>query len=462
MDSIGPRYIQSNQSPPAEKASTPHTSEARNEAQQNPLDSISLDSLKKQLRGQDKVSLIIEAKSPQEREQLKQKFIDQNPKNRIVADLPLINGFTVEVDKNSLGVLPELSKIAGDVSVALDGRITIPDPEIEKPVKPGEMTAMLDVATKTMGLDKVWDRGFKGQNTIICVIDTGIAPHKDLKDKIIGFDDITKKQYDVQPYDDNRHGTHCSSIAAGTGEASDGKYCGAAPEAKLYGIKVLDGNGSGSFTDVILGIQRAVELKQSGKVDIDIISMSLGGPISQPSKKDPVVQAVDAAWDAGIIVNVAAGNSGPGRSTTSTPANSDKILTVGAMDDKGTVKREDDSMAYFSSVGPTKYDGLVKPDYVAPGVNIRAADAFDLQGYLDMSGTSMSTPFGAGCTADVVSAAKSVGKKISHDEYKQLLLQTCVRLPDPKIDDNHQGKGAIDPLAMVNIIAPPDAHPAEA
>jgi len=458
MDSIGPRQLQHNQNAPIEKTAPSLPGDAKNEGIGEPSDSINLGQLM-QSRGQEKLSLIIEAKNPEELKELKSKFLEQNPQNRIVADLPLINGFTVEIGKESLGVLPELSKIAGDVSVFLDGRVSIPDNEI--PEKPGDVTALMDVASKTMNLDKVWDRGFKGQNTIICVIDTGLAPHKDLKDKIIGFDDITKKQYDVAPYDDQGHGTHCGSIAAGTGEASENKkFCGGAPEAKLYGIKVLDGNGSGSFTDVILGIQRAVELKKSGKVGIDSISMALGGPITQPSKKGPTVQAGEAAWKEGIIVFVAAGNSGPGKSTTSSPANSEVIITVGAMDDRGTMDRADDGLAYFSSRGPTKYDSFVKPDWTAPGVNITAANAFDDDGYVKNSGTSMATPFGAAVGSCVVSAVKSAGKSITPDEFKALSRETADRLPDAKLDENQQGKGVVDALEMVNRLVPPETQPA--
>ncbi|MDQ7824605.1 MAG: S8 family peptidase [Candidatus Eremiobacteraeota bacterium] len=446
MDRIGPGnadFIKN----AASSGSAPQAplKEKGEKASSDPLDQLDLT----RLQGKEKIELIIESGDKASLDKIKKAIVEQNPQNKIKADLPLINAFSVELAPDSLGVLPELSKITGDVSVFLDGRITIPDPIIEKP---GEVGALMDVATKTMNLDKVWERGFTGKDVVICVIDTGIAPHPDLKEKIIGFQDMVAGK--TEAYDDQGHGTHCSGIAAGTGQASEnGKFKGAAPDAKLVGVKVLDGNGSGSFTDVIKGIQWAVENKD--KYKINVISMSLGGPVSQSAKKDPVAQAVEKAVEAGIITVVAAGNSGPGKETIGTPANAEHVITVGALDDKGTVEREDDGIAYFSSRGPTKYDKLVKPDIVTPGVKITAADATS-EGYVTMSGTSMATPFAAGVMALAVQAKPD----ITPEELKTLAMGSADKLKDPKIDENTQGKGVLDPLEIINTLAPPESQPA--
>jgi serine protease AprX len=460
MDKIGPGnadFIRNASQAGSQPSSVNQGKGKESEGVQEPLDQLNLDAL----RNKEKVELIIEADSPSQREALKKKLIEENPNNRITADLPLINGFAIELDRNSIGVLPELSKIAGnDVRVFLDGRISIPDPIIEKP---GEVSALMDVAAKTMNVDKIHERGIKGQNVVACVIDTGIASsHKDLKGKVLHFEDMVNgKSQDGEGYDDQGHGSHCSSILGGTGDASDGKFKGVAPDVKLIGVKVLDKNGSGSFSDVVKGIQWAVENKD--KYNIDVISMSLGGPTSSSAAKDPVAQAVAKAWDAGIVVCVAAGNSGPGKETISTPANEPKIITFGAMDDKGTLDRDDDTVAYFSSVGPTKVDKLVKPDLITPGVKITAADAFNPEGYTTMSGTSMATPFGAGEMVLAICAdkMKNDGKKtLTPDDLKTLAMSTADKLKDPKIDENHQGKGALNIEKMVNTIFPPETPPA--
>lgn len=450
MDRIGPGSADHIKNLSQTGAMPPAMKEVKdNETPSEPSDKVYLDDLKnlKDFRGNEKISLIIEAESKESLEQIKKQLVEQNPQNKITADLPLINGFAVEIDPNTIGILPELGKVTGDMKVFLDGKISIPDPEIEKP---SEVGMLLDTATKTLNLDKVWDRGFTGKDVVICVIDTGIAQHPDLKDKIIGFKDFVNDK--TEAYDDQGHGTHCSGITAGSGKASEGKYKGAAPDASLVGVKVLDKNGSGSFSDVIKGIQWAVENKD--KYKINVISMSLGGPISQPAAKDPVSQAVEAAVSAGIITCVAAGNSGPGKETVSTPANAEHVITVGALDDKGTVTRDDDAIAYFSSRGPTKYDKLIKPDIVTPGVNITSTQAGS-EGYVSMSGTSMATPLAAGVMALAVQAKPD----ITPAEAKSLAMDTADKLKDPKIDENTQGKGVLDPLEMINTLVPPETKP---
>lgn len=449
MDRIGPGSADHIRNLSQTGAMPPAMKEVKsNEASSEPSDKVYLDDLKnlKDIRGNDKISLIIEAESKESLEQIKKQLVEQNPENKIKADLPLINGFAVEVDSNTIGILPELGKLTGDMKVFLDGKISIPDPEIEKP---NEVGMLMDVATKTLNIDKVWDRGFTGKDVVICVIDTGIDQHPDLKDKIIGFQDFVNGR--TEAYDDQGHGTHCSGITAGSGKSSEGKYKGAAPDASLVGVKVLDKNGSGSFSDVIKGIQWAVENKE--KYNIDVISMSLGGPISQPAAKDPVAQAVEAAVAAGIITCVAAGNSGPGKETVSTPANAENVITVGALDDKGTVDRADDKIAYFSSRGPTKYDKLIKPDIVTPGVNITSTQAGS-GGYVSMSGTSMATPLAAGVMALAVQAKPG----ITPAEAKSLAMSSADKLADPNIDENTQGKGVLDPLEMINTLVPPEAR----
>ena len=400
------------------------------------------------------VNLIIQHDDAAKLAELRNSILAQNPNNHITAELPIIGGFAVEVTPGEDGsILPNLQKVAGDgVSVFLDQQIGIPEgemQEVEDTFKP-----LMDNANVTLGVDTLHDKGITGKDTTICVIDTGIAQHPDVKDRIIGFQDMVNGK--TEPYDDQGHGTHCAGIVAGDGTSSGGKFKGVAPEANLVGVKVLDGRGSGSFSTVIKGIQWAVENKD--KFGIDVISMSLGGYVQQSYKNDPVCQAVEAAVAAGITTVIAAGNEGPSAGTIGTPGNAPNALTIGALDDKGTPDRGDDTVARFSSRGSSRIDKLDKPDVLAPGVNITSLNNQG-NGYVSMSGTSMATPFAAG----VAALMHQVKPDISPAQVKSLVLKTADKLqpkdggkiggtPQQGFGIDHQGAGVIDPVETVEYL----------
>lgn len=296
-----------------------------------------------------------------------------------------------------------------------------------------EVKAFLDVAVASASASNVVRRNQRltGKGVKIAIIDTGIYPHQDLSGRITDFVDFINNRTD--PYDDNGHGTHCAGDAAGNGAASSSRYAGPAPEANLVGVKVLDKLGSGSLETVMSGVDWCIQYNEEPNAEkIDIISMSLG---SSPQNfgddiNDPMVQMVNAAWDAGIVVCVAAGNEGPNSGTIASPGLSEKIITVGALDDKDTVEtRNDDVVASFSSRGPTIY-GDKKPDILAPGVNIvslRAPNSYldKLQkasrvgnDYFSLSGTSMATPICAGVAALI----KQNNPELPPKKVKELLM----------------------------------------
>jgi serine protease AprX len=391
----------------------------------------------------DPLRLIITAPDASQRDALKKLFLEQDPGNRITVDLPLIHGFAVEVSPNAIQILPDLGKVARDVRVFLDNEVSIPEPP--QPDRGPRPTAGLDVATGAMGLDRLWDKGLTGKGVGIAVIDTGIAPHDDVKDRIVAFKDFVNGK--TEPYDDQGHGTHVSSIAAGDGEASHGRYKGCAPEASLIGIKVLDKNGNGSFSDVIAGIQWAIENKD--RYGIGVINLSLGGRAKQSYKDDPVAQAIEAAAAAGIVPCVAAGNNGPVGRTINTPAHALDAFTIGALDDMGTVGRDDDAVADFSGRGPSPFDSLAKPDLLAPGVDITAADWRSPNGYRTLSGTSMATPMVAGAVALIRGARPD----LTPTQIKDVFMQTAQPVPGP-YDPNAEGRGSVDPVAAWTSLPP--------
>jgi subtilisin family serine protease len=234
----------------------------------------------------------------------------------------------------------------------------------QEPVKPytprPEMTAPR--------FDSEMTRKFTGKGVTIAVMDTGVHPHPDFQGRLLGQVDFVQGL--PMAYDDNGHGTHVSGCASGDGTMSEGIHKGMAHEANIIGVKVLSGEGSGRNSDIIKGLQWCIENRE--ELGIKVINMSLGGPASKDWENDPINQAVKAAYEAGIVVMAAAGNEGPDRKTVGSPGNSPHAITVGAADDKETPDPGDDTMAEFSSRGPTK-DGRPKPDLVAPGEHIFAA-----------------------------------------------------------------------------------------
>lgn len=208
------------------------------------------------------------------------------------------------------------------------------------------------------------EQSSRGKGVTIAVLDSGVAPHPDFGQRLLGQIDFVNGR--SLPYDDNGHGTHVAGCAAGSGSI-DARYAGAAQEANIISMKVLSGSGSGATSGIVKAIQTAVEMKED--LNIRVINMSLGGPASKNGEKDPINMAIKAAKEAGITVVVAAGNEGPDPKTVGSPGNSLNAITVGALDDKNTADRSDDVPASFSSRGPTP-DGDVKPDVMAPGVSI--------------------------------------------------------------------------------------------
>ncbi|MHC9544682.1 MAG: S8 family peptidase [Vulcanimicrobiota bacterium] len=391
---------------------------------------------------QGTINVIVSAQTPEKLDEIKFEAL-QNPRNHVKAELPLINAVALELSPDSPALINDIGNSRGEVHINIDGTMTVIDPRDSV----GPVTRM-DTATRTMGIDKLWNMGYRGKGVTIAVIDTGIAPHPDFKDRIVAFRDFTKKDSSNAgrasesllvdaPYDDQGHGTHCTGIAAGDGSESGGRLAGAAPEAQIVGAKVLNKNGIGSDSDIIAGIQWVVELKRQGKLNVDIISLSLGGSCKQSYKDDPLMQAVEKAVENGISVFAAAGNSGEyGPISIDTPGAAPNVVTVGALDDKGTLSHDDDERAEFSGIGPTLVDVLTKPDIMAPGVNITATS--HKGGYISHSGTSMATPLAAGMAA----LLKQAGKEIEPNELKEIIKSTAEDLKG--LPPEEQGAGVFN------------------
>ncbi|MGQ9617736.1 MAG: S8 family serine peptidase [Candidatus Aminicenantia bacterium] len=255
---------------------------------------------------------------------------------------------------------------------------------------------------------------YSKNDVVVAVIDTGIYNnHVDLDGgKVIAWKDyVNGKTY---PYDDNGHGTHVSGIIAGTGEGNS-SYRGVAPGAALIGLKVLNASGSGSTSNIIAAVDWCITYRNT--YNIKVINMSLGSSGSSDGT-DTLSQAVNRAYDNGIVPVVAAGNSGPARYTIGSPGAAANAITVGSMADPG---EKGFFISSFSSRGPTA-DGRIKPDIVSPGHNITSCGKTSSTSYVTMSGTSMATPFCAGVVALMIDANPS----ITPSTVKSILKSTTI------------------------------------
>lgn len=336
--------------------------------------------------------------------------------NRINSHLPLIDGFAGFMSTETIYRLMNNSEIK---YISFDSRVY----------------TLLDIASPSIEAYLPHDKGYEGEGITVAVIDTGVAPHRDLtkpENRIIGFKDFINKK-DI-PYDDNGHGTHVAGIIAGNGYSSRRKYVGIAPKANILAVKAMDENGGGSTSKIIEAIAYVIATKD--KYNTKILNLSIGTPATNNCNRDPLCRAVERAVEAGLVVVVAAGNSGPNKQTILSPGINPHAITVGAVDDKRTIDISDDTIAEFSSRGPTA-DGMIKPDLVAPGVSINSLSNTDLDSYSPLSGTSMATPMVSGSVALLLNKYKG----ISPSQVKQKLLNSCIDLQDSK---ETQGAGLLN------------------
>ena len=201
--------------------------------------------------------------------------------------------------------------------------------------------------------------GFLGKGSTVAILDTGVAPHPDLKSRILDFRDFVNGRN--ASYDDNGHGTHLAGIIGGSGVLSGGRYMGIAPECQFVSLKVLDGMGNGNIESVV----RAVDwiLKNREKYHIRFLNISIGMmPQTHLSEQRALVEAICALWENNICVVVASGNN--------------RVLLGGSMH------------VGYSGKGPTKHC-VVKPEILAPGT--RVVSCSRQGGYVSKSGSSMAT-----------------------------------------------------------------------
>lgn len=290
----------------------------------------------------------------------------------------------------------------------------------------------MDHVKEQIGWQNAFLSGLTGRGVGVAVLDTGLFPHRDLDGRIAGFADMVGHQ--TRPYDDCGHGTHICGIIGGSGAVSSGRYGGVAPGCHLIGVKVLDKKGNGYASDVLNGISWILEQKDA--LNIRIVNISVGSCGRKGMSEDSaLVKGVDRAWDAGLIVVVAAGNNGPGRMSITTPGISRKVITVGCSDDHREVVVGGNRMVDYSGRGPTAAC-VCKPDLVAPGCGVVSC-ANRPEKYTIKSGTSMSTPIVSGAIALLL-------EKYPQMTNRDVKLRLMMAGRDLGLPKNQQGWGALD------------------
>jgi serine protease AprX len=303
------------------------------------------------------IDVIVQARPGAPLSQHRQKIVSLGATQK--SSLDIINGSLFRIPASMLPVLEQDPDIA----------YVSPD---RKTIHLSQEDFVLD-ATQSSG---VINAGYTGYGVGVAVIDSGIrAGHPDLMNLNTGYSRVVYSQSFISGLDASDqygHGTHVAGIIAGNGYVSNGYMQGVASRVNLINLRVLDANGAGTDSAVVSAIQRAIQLKST--YNIRIINLSLGRRVSESYLQDPICQAVEQAWKAGIVVVVAAGNNGRdntmgtnGYATIGAPGNDPYVITVGATSTHATDSTADDTMTSFSSKGPTLLDHVIKPDLVAPG-----------------------------------------------------------------------------------------------
>jgi len=352
-----------------------------------------------------------------------------------------------------------LQKLAADPAVLY----VTADAEVSAASQPARQAARVPGSSAALNTPNMV---YRGGGVNVAIIDTGISDHPDFFASVGQFDFLNGAPGVPMPFVDGfGHGTHVAGMIGGTGQqSSSAKYQGAATEAGLVSLRVLDADGRGQLSDVIAALDWILAVGKD-QFDIRVVNMSLGKGVEEAQANDPLVQAVNAVWDAGVVVVVSAGNHGAsGHYTITSPGISRKVITVGSLTDQGSgTYVNDDKVSSFSSRGPTLYDKILKPDLVAPGNKIVAPFAPNATlatllppsrvfcgtngtcswRYLQLSGSSMAAGVVSGAVARMIDKDPS----LTPDTVKARLMRSARKMGG---DPTAIGAGALDVEAAMN------------
>ena len=363
---------------------------------------------------------------------------------RVTAELPLIGGFAATLPREALprlAALDDVEVISADRALEVQGGAAGADGG--------------SLAPQAVRAPQAWSDGATGRGVTVALVDTGVAEVPDLAGRVVpvreGLLGRTSSCYDLSGEgscdDSYGHGTFMAGLIAGDGSGSGAGPTGVAPEARVLSVKVAGADGAADVSTVLAAIQWVVSFRD--RYDVRVLNLSLGTDSTQSWEDDPLNYAVERAWDAGIVVVVAASNNGPEPGTIAKPGDDPWVVTVGAVDDRGTPGPGDDRAPDFSSRGPTT-EGVAKPDVVAPGarvLSLRAPGstldrsfppADPASPYRSGSGTSMAAAVVSGVAAVALQARPGT----TPDELKHAL--GAAARPVASDDPSVVGSGLVD------------------
>jgi subtilisin family serine protease len=357
------------------------------------------------------------------------------------------------IDENTLlgnnGLLPAETIILHDYKIVLNGMalktklwmvLEIADLDYIVSINPdGRKYKNDDESNEIIGADDIWSTySVTGDGIVIAIVDTGIDnTHEAFSGNtfVQGYDFVNN---DSNPFDDEGHGTHCAGIAAANGGST---IRGVAYGADLMAVKVLDSEGSGWDSDIIAGIEYAVDPDENPGTDdgANVINLSLGG---SGNPDDDLAGAVDNASDAGVFCAVAAGNEGPDQNTIGSPGCARKCMSVANTN-------KSDILNSSSSRGPTDEPRILKPDIAAPGTSILSSVPGD--DYESWTGTSMAAPHIAGAAALMMQQFPDM----TVGEIKAALCQSSDDLGYDPFEQGHGRANVPDAFNLDHILTPP-------
>ena len=370
---------------------------------------------------------------------------------KVIQDLHIINAFAAEMSAKDA---VQLSRASAVRWVSLDAAV-----ESSACPQCVDTKNLTNAYISAIRANQVWNAKpyIQGQGIGVAVIDSGINPNGDLYTNM-GVNrqvaDIRfNSDYNQSPSDGYGHGTHVASIIGGDGSESSGKYIGVAPMVNIINVKVSNDDGSALMKDIVQGLQWVLENKDT--YNIRVVNLSLNSAVAESYNTSPLDAAAEILWFNGVVVVASAGNKGNG--AIYPPANDPFVITVGAVDDKGTATLTDDKLASFSAYGNSE-NGVVKPDLVAPGKNIIARLVNQNMGlagshpankvgtqYFRMSGTSMSAPMVTGAVALLLQDEPT----LNPDQVKYRLMTTANKTW-AGYNATTAGAGYLDIYAAVN------------
>ena len=355
--------------------------------------------------------------------------LDQRPDTErvdvIILTQPNANEQAKSAVRNANGNISHDFNIIDGVAVTIPkvAAENLADRDFVREIQPDyNVETRLSESADTVDAEEVWSQNVTGEGVDVAVLDTGIEDNT-----ILNVEE--QVDYTSEGTDDlNGHGTHVAGIIA----SPDEEYRGVAYGADLFDVKVLDQEGTGSASDVISGLEWAVEN------NADVATLSLGAAVEECDGTSSISEAVDNTVEEGVTVTVAAGNNGPDSETITAPGCAENPITVGSSSNA--------EISDFSSRGPTA-DGRVKPDLVAPGEGITSLtnNDGDSPQFETLSGTSMATPHVAGAAALLLAE-----EDLSPSEVKNLTTYTA---EDLGFDTNDQGSGRLDAYAAYQQVS---------